>query len=46
MISFHGYVDRNNKKPQYVRFRCGRVRINNNLWNIGISYEIHPCLMK
>ena len=28
---FNGYVDQNEKLPQYVHFRCGRVHINNSL---------------
>ena len=43
---FNGYVDKNNKIPQYVHFRCGRVHINNNLRNIGLSYKLQPCLLK
>ena len=43
---FNGYVDKNNKIPQFVQFRCGRVRVDNNLGKIGISYNLEPCLLK
>ena len=46
--TFNGYVDKNNKIPQYVHFRCGRIHINNNLRNIGIGirYKLQSCLLK
>ena len=36
----------NEKIPQYVHFRCGRVHINISLKNIGISYMLQPSLLK
>ena len=43
---FNGYVDQNKKIPQYVHFRCGRVRINKSLKKIGESYKLQPWLSK
>ena len=43
---FNEYVDENKKVPQYVRFRCGRVHLNNSLKNIGVSYKLQPSLLK
>ena len=43
---FNGYVDQNQKIPQYVHFRCGRVHINKSLRKIGESYKLQESLLK
>ena len=43
---FNGYIDENNKIPQYVHFRYFRVHINNKLRFIGTSYKLRPRLLK
>ena len=42
---FNGYVDKNNKIPQFVHFRCVRVHVYNNLGKNAISYNLEPCLL-
>ena len=43
---FNGFVDQNQKIPQYVHFRCGRVHINKSLKKIGENYKLQPSLIK
>ena len=43
---FNGYVDENNKIPQYIPFRYRRVHIDTNLKKIGESYKLQESLLK
>ena len=43
---FNGYVDQNQKIPQYVHLRCGLLHIKDSLKNIGKSFKLQSCLLK
>ena len=43
---FNEYVDEIEKRPQYVHFRCGRVYFDSSLKTVGVSYKLHPSLLK
>ena len=43
---FNGYVDQNEKIPQYVHLRCGLLHMKDSLKNIGKSSKLQPCLLK
>ena len=42
----HGYVDRANKIPQYVLFRCGLLHIKDSLKKVGKIKKLQPRLLE
>ena len=40
---FNSHLDQNNKKPQYMDFRCGRIQTTKPVKKIGKSYKLQPC---